>query len=297
MNAKTTLLPDFIILGAMKCATSTLHVQLGKQAGVHVSTPKEPNFFSDDAVYEQGLWWYSSLFESENARITGESSTHYTKQPTYPLTIPRMLDAGISEKTKFIYMVRDPIDRLISHYLHEISEGNIRCDIETALDKHPELIDYSRYHFQINHYLESLPRAQIMLVFFERIKNHPQSELESISQFLGLDPTQVTWDTETKAQNVSAQRIKKFPLYSLIIESRLATSLRRILFPKSIRSWIRSQLLIKETRPTLSPAAQKKLKQIFDQDLSLLGNLAGLELNHDNYKHVSACSSCRLLKS
>ena len=57
-------LPDFVIIGAMKCGTSTLAAQLGAQDGVFMTTPKEPNFFSDDAVFAQGLPWYESLFEA-----------------------------------------------------------------------------------------------------------------------------------------------------------------------------------------------------------------------------------------
>ncbi len=82
--ANSTRLPDFIIIGAMKSATSTLHNQLSAQPGIFMSTPKEPNFFSDDDIYNQGLSWYSGLFSDANARdICGESSTHYTKLPDY----------------------------------------------------------------------------------------------------------------------------------------------------------------------------------------------------------------------
>ena len=55
-------LPDFIVMGAMKCATSTLHEQLAAQPGFFMSKPKEPNFFSDDEIYARGLDWYRSLF-------------------------------------------------------------------------------------------------------------------------------------------------------------------------------------------------------------------------------------------
>ena len=57
-----TKLPHFLVIGAMKSATSTLHNQLAAQPGIFMSTPKEPNFFSDDTVYAQGLAWYHGLF-------------------------------------------------------------------------------------------------------------------------------------------------------------------------------------------------------------------------------------------
>ncbi len=87
--------PNFIIIGAMKSATSTLHNQLAAQPGIFMSTPKEPNFFSDDTVYAQGLAWYHGLFsEAAETDLCGESSTHYTKLPDYPHTIERLTRGG-----------------------------------------------------------------------------------------------------------------------------------------------------------------------------------------------------------
>jgi hypothetical protein len=80
--------PNFIIIGAMKCATSTLHEQLARQPGFFMSQPKEPNFFSDDSAYARGEDWYLGLFAGTRpGDICGESSTHYTKLPTYPGTV------------------------------------------------------------------------------------------------------------------------------------------------------------------------------------------------------------------
>jgi hypothetical protein len=62
-------LPDFLIVGAMKSGTTTLAAQIGAQKGLFITTPKEPNFFSDDPVYAQGLDWYRSLFEPARPAI------------------------------------------------------------------------------------------------------------------------------------------------------------------------------------------------------------------------------------
>jgi len=76
----TTRKPDFIIIGAMKSATSTLHEQLALQPDFFMSTPKEPFYFSDDEVFSRGREWYLNLFSNaEPNQLCGESSTHYTK--------------------------------------------------------------------------------------------------------------------------------------------------------------------------------------------------------------------------
>src|SRR5271168_5119276 len=111
--------PDFIVIGAMKSATTTLHEQLARQPGVCMSRPKEPNFFSDDANYAQGWRWYSSHFRGSRAGVgRGESSTHYTKLPTFPRTVERMVRD--LPRIKLIYVMRHPIERLVSQYVHEL---------------------------------------------------------------------------------------------------------------------------------------------------------------------------------
>ncbi|MGB3560491.1 MAG: sulfotransferase domain-containing protein, partial [Geitlerinemataceae cyanobacterium] len=116
--------PDFLIMGAMKCATSTLHEQLALQPGFFMSELKEPNFFSNDEQYARGMDWYLSLFQgAPEHSLCGESSTHYTKLPTYPNTIDRI--GKHLPQVKLIYVMRHPIDRLVSQYVHEWSQGRV----------------------------------------------------------------------------------------------------------------------------------------------------------------------------
>src|SRR5262245_50888304 len=124
-------LPHFLIIGAMKAATSTLYDQLRQQPGIFLPELKEPNFFSDDASYARGIDWYCGLFaEACPGDLIGEASTHYTKLPTHPATISRMQE--VLETPRLIYVMRHPVDRLISQYMHQKSEGEIRCGLEEA---------------------------------------------------------------------------------------------------------------------------------------------------------------------
>ena len=102
--------PDFVVIGAMKSATTTLHEQLARQPGVFMTRPKEPSFFSDDTVYARGWGWYGAHFRAaRDGDLRGESSTHYSKLPTYPRTVERM--ARDLPHVKLIYLMRQPIDR------------------------------------------------------------------------------------------------------------------------------------------------------------------------------------------
>ena len=176
---KHNRLPDFIVIGAMKSATTTLHEQLARQSGLFMSRPKEPNFFSDDENYARGIEWYASFFAGAGDHLLlGESSTHYTKLPTHPHTVERMVRA--LPRVKLIYVMRHPIDRLTSHYLHEVTVGRISVGLEEAVERHPELVDYGRYSMQLEPYLRVYGPESILPVFFDRLVDQPDLELERL---------------------------------------------------------------------------------------------------------------------
>lgn len=269
-------LPDFVIIGAMKCGTSTLHAQLAAQPQFFMSEPKEPNFFSNDEIYAKGEGWYRGLFKNAPAgAIKGESSTHYTKLPTYTETVDRL--AALIPNAKFIYVMRDPIDRLISHYIHEWTQGVIKCSIDEAIEKHPELVAYSRYAYQLEPWIARFGRERILTVIFERMTAEPDAELNRITAFLGAKGG-VAWKRDLEAQNVSAERIRKFPGYELIVGNPVATFLRRTLVPQTVRDRVKSNLQMRE-RPQLSAEKIAMLTEIFDRDLEALAPIAGIRIS------------------
>ncbi|MEM8561229.1 MAG: sulfotransferase [Pseudomonadota bacterium] len=256
-------LPDFLIIGGMKCGTSTLAAQLAAQPGVFMTTPKEPNFFSDDEVYAQGLPWYETLFSTADPHeLKGEASTHYTKLPTYPLCLERL--KATLEQPKFVYMIRNPIERTISHYIHEWTMGVMSEDLNAAFEHHPELIAYSRYAYQIAPYLDAYGSERILLTSLERLKATPEAELSRICTFIGLEQTS-SWQVDRAQENASAERIRRFPLYKLMVESSIATALRRTLVPKSLRELIKQRFQMRH-RPQLHEALLEKLQAIFAED-------------------------------
>ena len=180
-------LPDFVIIGAMKCGTSTLHTQLAARRGVFMSEPKEPNFFSDDDRWANGIAGYAALFEGAGRdEICGESSTHYTKLPTYPRTVERI--ARHLPDARFVYVVRDPLDRIVSQSIHEWTQREVREPFAAAVERHSRFVAYSSYAMQLAPYLEHWGRSRLLLVAFERMIARPDDELARICAFLG-DPS------------------------------------------------------------------------------------------------------------
>lgn len=259
--------PDFLLIGAMKCGTSTLQAQLARQPGIFMSTPKEPNFFSDNAVYAKGLAWYESLFENAApGDLRGEASTHYTKLPTFPETLSRLREA--LDSPKLIYLIRNPVERAVSHFVHEWTMGKMPADIEAAFERHPELIDYGRYAYQIEPYLQTFGRDTLMLCTLEEMSLAPEAFLEKVGAFLGVQ-SRLCWHYEHSQVNVSAERIRRLPLHGLLVDNPLSTALRRTLVPKSVRDRIRRsrQMAIE---PLISPERRQYLETVFAEDHSRL---------------------------
>jgi len=274
---------DFVIIGAMKCATSTLCAQFSRQPGFYM-TEKEPNFFSNDENYARGIAWYEHLFNGAgNDHLCGESSTHYTKLPTYPYTVKRMKEH--LPDAKLIYVMRHPIDRLVSQYIHEWSERRINVPIGKAIERHPELIAYSRYAMQLKPFLNAYGPEKILPVFFDRLHVQPKLELARICRFVGHQGP-VDW-YDQPARNVSRERMRKNALRDAMTSFPPLALLRRTLVPKTIRRRIR-QLWTMKRRPKIPGSQLEKLLEVFDEDLNRLGRWLQMEISCATFKEVTA---------
>lgn len=271
----------------MKCATSTLHDQLGAHPELFMSTPKEPNFFSDDAIYARGLDWYESLFRgASRAQLCGESSTHYTKLPTHPDAAARLADA--IPQARILYIVRHPIDRIVSQYIHEWSQRDVTEPIDRALEKHERFAAYSCYAMQLRPYLERFGAARVQLVFFERLRAEPQRELDRIADFLQL-PGRLEWQSERAARNRSKERMRHSSLRDALVDAPLLAALRQRLVPKSVRNRIRNYWQMTD-RPELGEATRAALEVRLDAELAELGEWLGVPLDCGNFEATAAAT-------
>jgi hypothetical protein len=114
-RANRDALPSLIVIGAQKCGTSSLHAYLDAHPEIAMSTPKELDFFGGPgfANWERGVDWYRAQFDPE-APVRGESSPSYTAYP-FVVGTPERIHALVPG-AKLIYMVRDPIERLLSQW-------------------------------------------------------------------------------------------------------------------------------------------------------------------------------------
>tara|TARA_R110002049_G_scaffold27321_2_gene93953 strand:- start:6586 stop:7476 length:891 start_codon:yes stop_codon:yes gene_type:complete len=206
------MIPNTFIIGSMKSATTGLCDILNHHPDVFVSCPKEPDFFSRDEIYAKGLRWYESLFRGVSKEtVVAEGSTSYTKHLQYPQAARRL--AEHAPDAKLIFMARNPLQRIQSHWGHEVLKGRTSLEFESFVRSHPETIDISLYWKQINHYRELFPDERIFVLFFEDYRNSTQQVVDQCCQFLGIDSCNIDDlkidrnETSKRRQDVAAIRL------------------------------------------------------------------------------------------
>lgn len=177
--------PEFLLGGARKCGTTSLHGILRTHPRVYMP-PAEIHFFSlpdYEAGRETGLRRYTELFAAAGPeQMIGERSTTYLHDPAAASRI-----AEILPDAKLIFVLRDPVERAYSHYWHDLRRGRIvRRLPELELGPNTPIIRNSIYPRDLKRYFDLFPRAQIEIVLFEELVRNPQPVLARVFEFLGL---------------------------------------------------------------------------------------------------------------
>ena len=179
-------LPNLIVIGAQKCGTTSLHYYLGLHPEIFMTEEKELNFFLEERNWGKGIEWYSSHFGA-NARILGESSPTYSHFPVFQ-GVPERMHATIPE-AKLIYVLRDPVERILSHYMHSWTSGAENRPLPEALED-PESSHYvsrSMYYRQLEQYLPYFPDSRILIITAEALLRDRLKTMKKVYSFLNVD--------------------------------------------------------------------------------------------------------------
>jgi len=196
LDERSGALPDFLIIGAMKCGTTSLYHYLRDHPQVFMPSIKAPEFFAVEGNWGRGIEWYRRQFEGVGPDVVaiGEASNVYTKYPRYQGVPGRIADH--IPHARLVYVVRDPIDRIRSHYQTRLTEGTERAPIDRAVRENPIYLDYSRYAMQLDRYLEHFPREQLLVITAEDLRGDRRAAIKQVYAFLGVDPDHVPEDID-----------------------------------------------------------------------------------------------------
>lgn len=326
---KRPLRPDFIIVGAAKAGTTSLFAHVSRHPQVFASPIKEPSFFSywPDRPVISGIrevveryrklggqvdeasvaaappadawrWFlpaYESLFEGAAPnQMRGEASTNYTRHPQYPGVPERM--ASVAPDAKLIYIMRHPVDRAYSHFVHRYSKETnrdqpFRTSFEQYIEREPVCIDSSRYMMQIDKLLNYYRRDSILFLFLDDLNRDPVGSAQRVFSFLGIDATfDVTAAGSGEKHNVDRvfreTVVKKAltrpfrawkPLYAVWrvlpreFRERVVGTLARSIYGRRIRK--------RFTPPPMSEVTRRALGRELQDETRRLGEFLGRDLS------------------
>lgn len=267
-------LPNLVIIGAMKSGTTSLHAYLDQHPAVAMSQPKEIHYFTDRNAHRP-VEWYAAHFDPD-APVRGEASPGYTKFP-HRAGVPERMHRLIPD-ARLIYIVRDPIDRTVSQYLHEyLRHREDRPLGEAFADFHGNVyVDQSRYAYQLDQYLPHYPIERIHVMTTESLEADPDDALRAVTDFLELEPFE--FDVATKA-NVANRRARTNRL-GHILEAARATRIGRHLPRPLVEAGkrARGRLSRRVARPELDQIVREALRDELLDDVERLRTLTGLRL-------------------
>lgn len=127
------LLPNFLLIGAAKAGTTTLHNVLNQHPEIFCTKIKEPNFFSSDERFQLGLDWYQRKYFSQARGFPARGESSATTLYWGKFSAPRIKSTFSGRRVKFLAIFRDPVMRAYSHYWQQVRNGFETLSFEDAL--------------------------------------------------------------------------------------------------------------------------------------------------------------------
>jgi len=171
----------------MKAGTTSLWHYLRSHPEIFTPEQKELVYFIAEKNWGRGVDWYRNQFAGAGDAVAGEASPEYSLAHAWP-GVPERI-ASLVPEVKLIYLLRDPMKRLRSHYLTRIQAGTETRPPERALRENIGYVRASQYAWQLDHYLAVFPREQILLLTTEALYSRPEETLAALFGFLGVDAT------------------------------------------------------------------------------------------------------------
>jgi hypothetical protein len=270
-----------LIIGAMKCGTTSLFNYLSEHPQIALPVFKEPNFFSYDERWNNGREWYFSRWKNWNPqqhKIALEASTNYSKFHSYPQVINRIKSLEQEANFKFIYIVRNPIDRIESHYTYALAAGREKLkSLTKEIDS--ELIETSKYAKQIQLYYDTFDSNSILILNFNDLKKFPQETIKKVCSFLEINSC-YEFKNPTKVYNASQSQIIDVSLWRYLRPIKVLRKVSKIVSTENkqkMRSLLGGHKI--KSNFELSDFQKNYVLNELNDDLKKLSNKYGVDLS------------------
>ena len=286
-------MPNFLIIGAMKSGTTALYYYLEQHPEIYMSPVKEPNFFSSQEQENAAdtvthIKTYQNLFRGASGKkAMGEASHSYLYEPGAAAEIRRYVP-----EAKLIAILRKPIDRAYSHFLHMVRSGTEPLDdFAQALQEDEEGIHKERtfqdyigrglYYDQLRRYFSRFPREQVRVYLYEDLRDAPISTVQDVFRFLDVNDSFVP-DVSVR-RNVSGHPKNKILDGLLRRQSRIKHA-AKIYLPARMRWRLSKAFDDLKTRnlvepPPLQSDVRRQLISVYREDILKVQGLIRRDLS------------------
>ena len=280
---------NFFIVGAPKAGTTSLYSYLNQHHSISMSLVKEPNYFSHKEILAQELYYktklitdlkkYHSLFDFKNSScLYGEASVSYLFYNDVATKIKEY-----NENAKIIILLRDPVERAVSHYNMDKRLGFVKIDLQSILDDislknhmlyYQQYIHLGLYYSQVKKYFDVFGKENVCVMKYDDLSKDNKAFTNKITDFLSLDTDlEIDYDTPYNSYKSSSNQFINF-LYSISFLRKLVSILLPITMLKKINKSFFSKPEIRISKET-----EMKLYDLFHEDILLLEQMLEIDLS------------------
>jgi hypothetical protein len=175
-------LPNFLIIGAAKAATTSLYQYLRQHPDVYMSPVTEPAYYASEGAI-QTREEYERLFDGATSqRAIGEASPQYLNDGRAPGRI-----AADLRDVRLIVSLRNPVDRAYSSYLGRLAGGSERRSVDEAMRRGTYYFDSSLYHAPLSRYFDRFDRNRIKVMLFDDLVADARAAVQELCAFLDIE--------------------------------------------------------------------------------------------------------------
>lgn len=298
------IIPNFLVGGPPKCASTSLYFYLKQHPDIYMSPVKQTKFFSLD--YEKGTDFYRQTYFNglTNERMAGEAT------PTYfllPFVIERI--KRYNPEMKLIFCLRDPVERAFSGWSMRMNNGTEVLSFQQALEENIKqrkihsfvgeagakewaadqkrnnrqddagfrtYIEGSMYAYNLKNYYAEFPVSQIKVIFLDALKKDLHGTLKDLFAFLGVDPEYKIEHTEQK--NTYKKSKIRF-LDPILGKNKKLSKVLSNVMPKGFKKKILETMYVEGSKDRITPEDRKFAYEIFKGEIVELERLLGIDLS------------------
>ena len=269
-------MPNFIGIGAQKCATTWIYEILRDHPQVTLSHTKEINYFSYH--YDHGQQWYQRQFpDSGNARVVGEISPSYFHEPA----VPERVKAQVPD-VKLIVSLRDPVKRAVSNHKHEVRVNHFDGDdlsFEAGMKNNPMYVEQGLYARHYSRWRSQFSENQILVVFFEDIVKDRHEVAKRIYRYLDIDDNHHSAAIDNRSNPGHVNRFAGLEKFRNSLHHGAKTIGLDGLWNLAGKSGLRwlygrvNKLPADTLIPQMTEASKERLQQMFAEDIRRLRSM------------------------